>query len=74
MSIVFYLGHIMKVQSALISYHKMTIVREWVRRTVSDDWEIRFLKVNSNSFNFLQHKLMMQGDAQIQNCVGLFGA
>ena len=29
-----FLEHIMNVQSTLISYHKMTTVRKWVRRTV----------------------------------------
>ena len=36
MSIAFHLGHTMKAQSDLISYHKMTIVREWARSTVSN--------------------------------------
>ena len=29
-----FLDYIMNVQSTLIPYHKMTTVREWVRRTV----------------------------------------
>ena len=48
-------------------YKENAIYRKWINFEidVSDDWEIRFLKVNPNSFNFVQHKLMMQGDAQI---------
>ena len=51
-------------------YKKNAIYSKWINFEVhvSDDWEIKFLKVIPNTFSFVEHKLMMLGDAQIQNC------